>query len=447
VLLVCVAFAAAVVAFGAAIFISQRAAQQIREYVADVTENANPSVMHLVRERDVLSQLHVDLLRYRDAVTHGATSALDVSGPLARADQEWQLYDATPLFPGEKELQDRVLPRVDHLEELVRKIAAASVSDRREALRLIDGEAPKAFRDASDGLMDLVVLNQQEGHAAALQVEALRRTSAQLAWGLGAFATLLVLVLAGLVVRSLQELGRLQTERARILEQRAVEHEIFAARVVHDIRAPLTVGQLWLERVRGQPSEKLLSEGLEKVSVSLRRASQLVEDLYAFARANIVDRGRRRTPLREAVKYAVDEATPRAEGAGIELHSEPVPEVTIAAAPGVVASVLSNLLSNAINYAGRGARVTVRAVVGDQVHVDVADTGVGIPPEVQSRIFEPYVRGEATAGVGGLGLGLATVKQLVERNGGACGVESREGAGTRFWFELPLLNSSQPAPA
>jgi signal transduction histidine kinase len=70
------------------------------------------------------------------------------------------------------------------------------------------------------------------------------------------------------------------------------------------------------------------------------------------------------------------------------------------------------------------------------VRFEVDDTGPGIPVEEQAAVFEPYVRGKG-AHVAGLGLGLATVRRLVEANGGRVGVASQPGRGARFWFTLP----------
>jgi signal transduction histidine kinase len=120
------------------------------------------------------------------------------------------------------------------------------------------------------------------------------------------------------------------------------------------------------------------------------------------------------------------------------LHVEPVPQCTVACSPGILLSLLGNLLRNAIKYLGESTRreitLRVRRRRG-RVVFEVEDTGPGIPPTLGARIFEPYVRGPNT-GMPGIGLGLATVKRLVESHGGTVGVKAGSQGGALFWFEL-----------
>jgi signal transduction histidine kinase len=108
--------------------------------------------------------------------------------------------------------------------------------------------------------------------------------------------------------------------------------------------------------------------------------------------------------------------------------------------------VLLNLLSNAIKYNRRGGEVTLSCEVleGERLCISVRDTGYGIAPEKQARLFTPFDRlGADQTGVEGTGLGLALSKGLVEAMGGTLGVESEEGEGSRFWLDLSL--AEEPA--
>jgi signal transduction histidine kinase len=116
---------------------------------------------------------------------------------------------------------------------------------------------------------------------------------------------------------------------------------------------------------------------------------------------------------------------------------------TIQADPIRLSQVLDNIVTNAIKYTPEGGVLTTRAAVqGDAVRVEVADTGLGVSPEHQARIFQPFTQVDMTStrAKGGVGLGLSIVKALVEAHGGEVGVESEgEGKGSTFWFTLPLV--------
>ncbi len=113
-----------------------------------------------------------------------------------------------------------------------------------------------------------------------------------------------------------------------------------------------------------------------------------------------------------------------------------------------LAQVVANLLGNAVKYSPGGGRVELEGEVDDGVvRVHVRDDGIGVPYEHQSRIFTKFFRGSAReSGIGGTGLGLAVSREIIEAHGGGISFTSTAGAGSHFWFDLPLDVTAPPDP-
>jgi signal transduction histidine kinase len=138
-----------------------------------------------------------------------------------------------------------------------------------------------------------------------------------------------------------------------------------------------------------------------------------------------------------------DELATELRSAGVALGVDVPPESAVAVAPNHLATILRNLLGNAVKYGGGrdGARVTVHAAhATGHLRIQVADNGPGIPADALPRVFEPFVR--APSSRPGTGLGLATVKRLVEAHDGAVRISSEPGRGTVVEMELPTPAAS-----
>jgi signal transduction histidine kinase len=229
---------------------------------------------------------------------------------------------------------------------------------------------------------------------------------------------------------------------AQLGEIDRLKDEFFTG-VSHDLRTPLAAIR-WSADVLATgalgpltPRQQRLAETIQSSSQRLLAlAGQIVE--LGRLRAGRLELDRRPTDLRVVIGQGVEEVRPLAERGQLRLDVA-VPD----GLPAVLADaerlqqVVVNLLANAVRFTPPGGRVLVSAAVeGDEVAVQVADTGVGIPADLVSRIFEPYE--QAHRGRGGSGVGLMVVRSLVEAHGGQVRVESEEGRGSRFTFTIPV---------
>jgi signal transduction histidine kinase len=152
------------------------------------------------------------------------------------------------------------------------------------------------------------------------------------------------------------------------------------------------------------------------------------------------------TDLQPLLQQIAAELQPAVDAAGAELRVQVSSSLVIACSQGALRSVLTNLLQNAVTHIQIGLRPqrVISAHAGHcdgQVRVEIEDTGPGLPPGTEQAIFEPFV--QLDRGIGrGIGLGLATVKKIVEAHGGRVGVHSTLGQGSCFWFELPRAESA-----
>src|SRR5256712_11844952 len=160
--------------------------------------------------------------------------------------------------------------------------------------------------------------------------------------------------------------------------------------------------------VEKHPSQS--PEALERARPSLSRVRRIVDGLLEFARAGARPEAAARADVRAVTAGLFDELSPFAVQRDAALRFEDIPECAVACSSGVLLSVLGNLLRNGLKYLGdaevREVFLRARQRRG-RVLLEVEDTGPGIPPELGTRIFEPYIRG-ADTGAPGIGLGLAT---------------------------------------
>jgi signal transduction histidine kinase len=152
-------------------------------------------------------------------------------------------------------------------------------------------------------------------------------------------------------------------------------------------------------------------------------------------------------PLAPLIDQAIDATRHYANQYGVQVEFETrldsvVANVKVNVDADRMVQVLVNLLSNAAKFSERGEQIAVRmAVLGQQVRVSVVDRGQGIPEEFRAQIFERFSQADSTdrRQKGGTGLGLSICKSIVQEHGGVIDYISTPGAGTEFYFELPVL--------
>ena len=222
----------------------------------------------------------------------------------------------------------------------------------------------------------------------------------------------------------------------------------FVATVSHDLRAPLTFirGYASMLPMAGDLTTKQ-QEYLDKIFSGIEQMSTLVENLLNLQRIEAgVGLEERPCHVGALLVEAVDGMRARAVAKGLTLRleaSEPAPVIWGDAM--LLRQAIANLVDNAIKYTPSGGTVTVGLqTVGQEIHISVSDTGVGIAPEDQVRLFEKFyrIRRRGMDDVPGSGLGLAIVKSIVERHGGRVWVESQLNRGSTFTIALPIRKPS-----
>ena len=218
------------------------------------------------------------------------------------------------------------------------------------------------------------------------------------------------------------------------------------ANVSHELRTPLTSLKGYVEALHEEllgPLTDAQREALEVSARSVDRLLYMIDELLSYARfeSGAVKLERRPLDL-EAVARQVVEGAFSSRGPDLNLHLDVEPRVPHVEADGQrIAQVLENLLTNALKFTPAGGRVDVRLWRdGSEVVAEVKDEGIGIAREEQQKIFERFyqVQSSSTRRYGGIGLGLAIVRQILDAHGAHIELTSEPGKGSTFRFRLPV---------
>ncbi|MPY67674.1 GAF domain-containing protein [Deinococcus sp. SDU3-2] len=331
-------------------------------------------------------------------------AALDAGLPVKEAGNLTQ-----PWHTGQAHYQDAYAPDTDGLAEQTRHIGATAT------VPILVGGQPRGvfavalFGSRSWDATDRVVLDTAARHLS------------------------LALERAGVAA----ELGRQRLE----LEAANQELGAFSYTVSHDLRAPLRhiagfAGMLRRAVEAGDAARAARS--LDVIDGAVAQAGRLIDALLGFSHLSRQELTKTAVDLRRLVESVQAEAEAEAGGREVECAVAELPEVR--GDPDLLRQVLSNLLSNAVKYSTRSERLRVE-VTGErrsgETVISVRDSGVGFDPRYADRLFGVFQRLHRQEEFGGTGIGLATVRRIVQRHGGRVWAESQPGQGAAFHFSLP----------
>lgn len=240
-----------------------------------------------------------------------------------------------------------------------------------------------------------------------------------------------------LLARDVTEMQHLQTVRRELV-----------ANVSHELRTPLGIVRLYIETLLdgGLDVPGMAEDRLNKMLHEVDELTQLVNELLQLSRLESGREQPRLVPL--DVRAVVADATARldvqAERAGVSLDVElPSQLPTVIGDRRMLEGALVNLIHNAVKFTPPGGMVAVGATLADDQRLDlwVRDTGIGIGSEHLPRLFERFYKEDRARSGKGTGLGLAIVKHVALAHGGAVGVESTLGTGSRFILTLPTATA------
>lgn len=231
---------------------------------------------------------------------------------------------------------------------------------------------------------------------------------------------------------------------AEILDQNEIVRQRLVGDISHELRTPLTVIKGSLEGLIDDvlPDDP---ETYQKIYNEADKLSHLVDDLQHLSRAEAgsYELDKKYVQVKDLINTAVDSLSQQFEEKGVLLGVEiptGIPQMHLD--PHRIGQVLLNIIGNALQYSSKGDRVVVRGqVVGEEVHFQILDTGIGISLEHHPHIFTRFYRVEKSRSrsSGGSGIGLTIAKHFIEAHGGRIWMESEgKGKGSTFTFSLPI---------
>jgi signal transduction histidine kinase len=452
--------------------LSLRAVGRLASVNREITTRTVPALRLAASTRDVMPMLVRLEARFLVLPDPRFMSAWDERGDRLRGSLE-RLREYATSFE-EARLLDEATEAFERYRGTVGQIQAlVGRGERTRALALSEGAA-RALADRVEATLEALTESMHadvlKAQAEVARLEARTWSGVLVAFGaavglallgsgliayrltqsLGTLSAATAAVAAGsfeepIAVESKDEVGELARSfnaMARELRRMEETKEEFFASVSHELRSPLTSmregAHLLRERVSGPLNEKQ-RRLVEIIAAGSDRLLGLVNQILEVSRlrAGVLPIQRVRLDLDKVITRAVEELKPTADQTGVVLERERLGEdFSLLGDEERLLQVVVNLVGNAIRFTRRGGRVVVRLVsTGQELEIQVEDTGIGIPAGELPHVFEPYR--QAHGDRGGTGLGLAIVRGVAQAHGGRVTVESQEGKGSRFTVLLP----------
>jgi signal transduction histidine kinase len=404
----------------------------------------NPDSFYLgVRMKSDIQRLNDTLLRYR---LHGETADYDLFLDNERELTQWFKANRTnTVTPLEREFFEQMEGAYyEYVDESTNLLEASN-----GRLQTKVGAFPTSYEKVqkqSQRLLDLCdafIYGQRLAFNDFLQESNNTLTTFQLLLKL-AVALLLVLitVLAVLVYRGMIAPLRFQlTESQAIIarQEKLASLGVLGAGVAHEIRNPLTAIKFRLYSLKNSlPGAGANNEDVLVIASEINRLERIVKDFLQFARPSEPELVA--APPERILQEVQNLLKPQLAKASIELKLEPSEAAWVRADTQQIKEVLINLIQNSADSIGRKGTITLSAHNEDGSTVlEVADTGKGIPAEVQKRLFDPFF----TTKEGGTGLGLPIAARIVEKHGGELRYQTQLNRGTTFAIVLPRANEHE----
>ncbi len=425
-----------VVSFGFSVYENNRAEQQAGLLVNQARESAF-LIGHTGQQ---IALLHAWT---EEAVLHDSG---DFAESMLRIDEVEDDLDAdlralAKVLGGEeaerwKEIAPLVVELRSNLDEVLRQARAGR---RTEAAAMLAQTTPTSVR-----LFDQLEALYRSGDLETQAALAVAHQRARLARHLEVTAGLALFLCTALVAYAVARMAARDQSRLDVyidrVESSNRDLEAFAGRVAHDLKnvlSPLRLaGPMLLAAANEPETVKSIAERTDRVT---RRAVDLLEGLLAFARAGAAPSFTEKASVKGELSAVLEELSPLIESVSGRAEVTIDDSLEVRCSPSLLHVLLINVVSNAFKFLqGQGERVVrVRArCEGAVCVIEVEDTGTGIPHAALDRVFEPFFRVQGTR-AHGVGIGLATVRRIVEAHQGKVSIQSTEGVGTLVRVELP----------